>query len=473
MFTVFHDELDSYARGVLAEHQDLLAGRLAREGIDALQTERLRTTLRYVRARSPFYRRHLEGLTDQAIECLTAADLAAAVPYTTKDNLREHMFDVPSKPIEDAWVYYETTGTTGPATPCPRDNVDSIVNDIALTVSYREIFDNHGPRHVVAVLGPTELHSTGDTLGGVLRNLGHTVVKMWPHSPVVGFERVLRLLADLRVTAMVCTPGMAVSLAREAHRAGIDPRTRFDLRLILALGELATPALLDRLGETWDAIAYSCMYASQEASILAACRGDGRLHTLPINNLYEVIDPVTDLPVPEVNGSVEGELVVTSLYQGSKPLVRYRTGDMVRLSRSPDGSPADVVRPIGRVRDALMLGGRRTSAFDIEDTVLRHLPGCLDYRLVLREQDGQDVLRVQVEFPDAAAANPSDVSGVVHAVESTFGVHCEVTAGPVGSITSTGAMVSWKGARLHDQRSSAPELERVAALAIATAREAR
>ncbi len=471
MFTLFRPELEAFARDVIVEQR-----RLRNDGWDcgdmhALQLERAADTIRYTKANSAFYRDRLGDVDVPEAGPISAQQLSD-VPFTTKDDLRAELFSVLSQPIDEAWVYYETTGTTGRATPCPRDERDSIVNNTVLTLAYEQIFAQHGDRHVVAVMGPTELHSTGDTFGDVLRNLGHTVVKMWPHSPVVGFPRALTLLEQLGVTALVCTPGMAISLAKAARAAEIDIESRLSVRLILTLGELTSPAMLENLGDLWSAKIYNCMYASQEASIMAACHADGQLHTVPLNNYYEVIDPETELPAEPVDGMREGELVVTHLYQGSKPLVRYRTGDMVRL-HAQTGSPVEIMQPIGRVRDRLTLGGRRITAYDLEQTLFTHIRGALDYFLFIDEVDGRDKLTVTIEPTHDAAGKRIDDAAIRDAVNETFGVLCDVVLGPMDAITSTGAMVSWKAARIHDRRTAVAEPERVAALAIAAGRAGR
>ncbi|MFD7626661.1 phenylacetate--CoA ligase family protein [Streptomyces sp. NPDC059851] len=472
MFTIFDDELDALARRSVAQQREFHGGRWSGERLAAHQWRSLRETLRYTRGRSPFYAERLAGLTEPGIDGLDAAGFARTVPFTTKQDLRDGRYDLLSKPVSDSWVFYETTGTTGPATPCPRDNTDSIVNNAALTVAYREVFDEHGDDHVVAVLGPTELHSTGDTFGDVCRNLGHAVVKMWPHSPVVGFDRALQMLRELRVTAVFCTPGMAMTLAKEARRAGLDPAADFDLRLLMFVGELVTPQLLKNLGALWNAQAYSCMYASQEASILGLAHVDGRLRTVPQNVFYEVVDPDSGQPVePDARQVREGELVITHLYRGAKPLVRYRTGDLVRLEPAGPGEsyPSEILTPMGRVRDRIDLNGRTVTAYELEDFVLSRVRGCRDYHITIDRESGVDVLTVDLELdaPDEEAH-----AALVASAADAWGCPVTVRTARLGAITTTGAMVSWKAARVQDLR-SAVDAEREAALAIARERDAR
>jgi phenylacetate-CoA ligase len=57
----------------------------------------------------------------------------------------------------------------------------------------------------------------------------------------------------------------------------------------------------------------------------------------------------------------------------------------------------------------------------------------------------------------------------VSAARDTWGCPLEVTYGQLGGVTTTGAMVSWKAARVHDRR-QAPDAERQVALAMADRR---
>lgn len=471
MFTLFRPELASYAAARLAEHRAYEQGTLTAD-ITALRTARLQDTVRAARHGSPFYAARLADWDDAAVAGLTL-DRLPELPLTTKEDLRGHGWDLASQPLHEAWVYYETTGTTGPPTPCPRDERDSIVNNLPLTLRYGELFARHGRDHVVAVMGPTELHSTGDTFGDVLRNLGHTVVKMWPQSPLVGSQRALTLLDDLRVTALVCTPGTAIALARQALASGRRPE-RSAVRLLLTLGELTTPALLAAVGGLWGATAYNCMYASQEASILAACTTDGALETLPLNNCYELLGSDGSPQDLHSDGKpVEGELVVTHLYQGSKPLVRYRTGDLVRAVPAPDprraAAGAWTVTPVGRARDRLVLQGREVCAYDLETAVLARVRGCLDYQLVIDTGSAGDVLTVRLEMADPDALLALDTAAVRDHVVATLGVETVVEVADADGLSATGAMVSWKAARLHDRRGE-PDPEREAALAVSARR---
>lgn len=442
MFTTFHPELADLTRSLYARHRDFLAGSWDEDRLAVHQAEQLGKTLAYAREHSPFYR-----------DRLTGDDLSAA-PFTTKQDLREAQLDMLAKPMHRAWIFYETTGTTGRATPCPRDNNDTIHNNTVLTAYYEQIFRQYGERQVVGVSGPTELHATGDTFGDVCRNLGIAVAKMWPHSPMIGFDRALEVMRMLPITGLFCTPGMALALARKAIEAGLDPRGDFALDVLMLTGELASPSLLSAIGTLWGARAYNALYASQEASVLAAAGADGGLYTAPLINHYEVVDPVTlRAAQPGPGGVRQGELVVTNLYQGAKPLVRYRTGDLVRMSPADAGAsvPAPRLEVLGRVDDQLELNGHPVSGYDLENLLLRHLGGFLDYQVRLETApDGHD--RVDLLLQGDFAEDEPRFARAREECLRVLDTELVISRGVPGAITGTGAMVSWKAARVVDRR---------------------
>jgi phenylacetate-CoA ligase len=470
MFTVFDEKLAVAAREIRDRHQAYANGGWDAATLGAHQLAQLRRTIEYVSQNSPFYRRHLADVALARLVDLDSARLAE-IPFTTKDDMRSAQHDLLSRPLSRAWIYYETTGTTGASTPCPRDNIDSLNNNTILTLYYETVLRQFEHEQVIGVAGPTELHAFGDTFGDVCRNLGLAVAKMWPQSPMVGFDRALTSMRTLPITGLFCTPGTALTLAKKAVAAGLDPRRDFPLEVLMLTGELASPQLLANIGHLWGARAYNALYASQEASVLGAAGADGGLYTAPSMNLYEVVDPWTGVAVPvDATGTRRGELVVTSLYQGMKPLVRYRTGDLVRLSEPRPGAtlPAPTLDVLGRTRDELIINEQPITGYDLENILLDGIRGYLDYQVVIDAVDGVDHLTLELESPAGAAPTlPEDATA---RRAELLGAEVTITAGTLGAITTTGAMVSWKAARVVDRRGSAPDEEKVVAGQLASSR---
>lgn len=443
-----------FATRYLELHRAFYARTLTEQALEDWRSRQLHTVLDQVRSGSPFYARHLKGVD---LDAVTPQNLEV-LPFTTKAQLREEMLDVLSRPLAEALFFYETTGTTGPATPCPRDGREIVASNAHISESWASVFRHHFGGHAprIGLMGPTEVHSFGDTLGDIARNVGSLNAKIWPYSPVIGFAKALQLMKDLELEVICCTPGVALTLAKAAEHFGYDLRTDFSVRLLLVTGEMCTPALAHNLESVWGASVYNILYGSQEAFVIATACRNKRMHLSQTNYLIEVVDPETGKSHGP-RGS--GELTVTMLVDGVKPLIRYRTGDAVTVEGSDCDCemPGDVVRIVGRTLDRLELGGARFTAGQIETAVLTDVTGSAGYQVVI-EQDaaGQDRLTVRLELLKGLTENPSALAAAVQErAAGALGVPVTVELSDgLDPIVSTGAFVSWKAARIVDRRST-------------------
>ncbi|WP_432134825.1 phenylacetate--CoA ligase family protein [Streptomyces sp. bgisy154] len=433
----------------LTLHDRYTAGELGEGEWQEWAERQLRTVVALARDGSPFYARHLADVTPGEL----TLDGLRRLPFTTKDDLRAALHDILSRDLDEACFYYETTGTTGPATPCPRDAREVIASNAHVTESWRDIFTDvfgdRAPR--VGIMGPTEVHSLGDTLGDVARNVGSAVAKIWPYSPVIGFPKALQLMRDLALDVVFCTPNVALSLAKAALAEGLDPRRDFAVKVFLVTGEMCTPDLARQIDQAWGARTYNALYGAQETLVIASACARGRLHLARPNYVAEIVDPDTGASLGAYG---TGELVVTMLIEGVKPLIRYRTGDLVELSRNDCGCGirGPVVRVVGRTRDRIALGGRHFQAWQIEQAVLDGVDHAYGYQVVIdRDEAGDDVLTVRLDLPGGSA--PGRDAAHAARVAGALGVRCRVEAlAELDPVTTTGAFVSWKAARIHDRR---------------------
>ncbi|MEU2511207.1 phenylacetate--CoA ligase family protein [Streptomyces syringium] len=445
---------DEYTRFLAAYR----AGTLRQPQWDAWDDRRLTRVLHHVATNAPFYKRHLAGLDMGGV---TSRNLYR-LPYTTKDDLRRELHDVLCAPVSSALVYYETTGTTGASTPCPRDAKDVFTSDTHVEEACRRLFAaRYGDRMpMLGLMGPSELYAFGDTFGEVAQRLGAGHVKIWPESPRVGFRKALRLMHELEVEVVVGAPALCLGLAKAAVHYGYDLRRDFKVDLFLVLGEICTPAFARNVASLWGADTLPVLYGSQEALAIATGCTDGRLHLSRPNYLPEVIDPASGRSHGPTG---EGELVLTMLIDGIKPLVRYRTGDHVRLSeeRCACGRPGPLVEVTGRVADHVVISGQHLRPVDLEEALLEQVRGCLGYQIVIDPgPDGEDLVTVRLELLPGYGDDPAQVlSATADRLREQCSVRArvELTDG-LDPVTHTGAFVSWKAARIHDRR-TAPDHE--------------
>lgn len=201
-------------------------------------------------------------------------------------------------------------------------------------------------------------------------------------------EAQLETLRRLGVRVLVSAPSFAQRLGEAGARVELLISSGEPLSSIAGRREQVEAAL--------GAVALDC-YASSEAGLMAleTPAKDG-LRVLDDWVHLEVIDPETGDAVPDGN---RGELVVTHLSKQAMPLLRFRTGDLTRLERRPDGSylPGGV---FGNVSGMLKVKGvklfPREVAFWLAGFGLDHS----QHTLRLWSQSGAD--RVGLEVRGAA-----------------------------------------------------------------------
>ncbi|MCQ3017151.1 AMP-binding protein [Pseudomonas tremae] len=433
-------------------HRAYWANQLTEKGLKSWHEERLEVVLTHVKSKSHFYAKHFKNISPQEVSLKNLTSL----PFTTKEDLRVSMLHILSGVLEDSVYYYETTGTTGPATPCPRDKKESYASNKQLAMAYKAVLEKHFPREktVVGIMGPTEVHSFGDTLGDVCQQLGVCSAKIWPHSPVIGYPKTLQLMRDLRIGVVASAPGLLLALAKEAERLGLNPREDFSLRAFMMSGELCTPALKNNLYSLWGCEAYNSLYGSQESMIIAATNAHDQLIPHRLNYIIEVLNPKTG---ESLGDSGEGELCVTMLVDGVKPLIRYRTGDLVCIQKTVEKPIAlsQTMRVLGRVKDSMTLNGKLFTAGHIEQALLEGVEQCLGYQIVINRVNGKDTIIAKIEI---SRFYQGDRSQLTLLVRERMHERLEVDAtimvvDDLDDHVNLGSWFSWKEARIIDRRS--------------------
>ncbi|MGN2388655.1 phenylacetate--CoA ligase family protein [Pseudomonas syringae] len=433
-------------------HRAYWTNALAEESLKSWHEERLKVVLSHVKSKSVFYERHFKGVD---LDEVTLKNLSS-LPFTTKDDLRASMLDILSGTLEDSTYYYETTGTTGAATPCPRDDKESYASNKQLSMAYNAVLEKHFPGEstVVGIMGPTEVHSFGDTLSDVCHQLGVCSAKIWPHSPVIGYPKTLQLMQDLHIGIVASAPGLLLALAKEAERLGLNPREDFFLRAFMMSGELCTPALKNNLYSLWGCEAYNSLYGSQEAMIIAAANTNDQLMPHRLNYIIEVLNPKTGESLGDCG---EGELCVTMLVDGIKPLIRYRTGDLVSIHKSTEKpiALAQTMKVVGRIKDTMTLNGKAFTAGYIEQALLEGIEKCLGYQIVINCVNGMDTVIAKIEM---SKFYQGDRSQLTLLIRERMRERLEVNAtimmvDDLDDHVNLGSWFSWKEARIVDQRS--------------------
>jgi phenylacetate-CoA ligase len=160
------------------------------------------------------------------------------------------------------------------------------------------------------------------------------------------------------------------------------------------------------------------------------------LHLLEDCYLAEVIDPATTEPVPP--GRI-GELVVTTLHRHASPLIRYRTGDLIRVDPQPCPCGRTFVRfdggILGRTDDMIHVRGNNLYPSALEG-VIRRFPEVAEYRIEVDQSGTMTALRIQFEVvaADLQSAGRDLPERIAEAIRAEFLFRPEVTSVPPGTL---------------------------------------
>ncbi len=331
--------------------------------IRLLQEARLRRQMDYLAERSVFYRRRFAewGISPGSIR--SVEDLAS-IPFTYKQDLRDSLAAAPplgehlAAPIEDVVQIQASSGTTGSPS-----YVGLTENDVLAwqEMTARGLFAC-GMRP-----GDTVLHGFSMSkgfVGGIpiFQAIQYLGARDVPIGADGGVDRLLIAARDLRPRCIVGTPNFLLFLAEAAPDIiGMEAAELGVERLIVG-GEPGggIPAIREAIEARWNATCcelmggtdLGCTYWAETDSHL------GMYMVGPEHILVELIDPENGAVLGWEEGQT-GELVYTALGREASPVLRFRSGDHVRVTAttSPDGRTAPAIRCFGRTDDMLIVRG--------------------------------------------------------------------------------------------------------------------
>jgi phenylacetate-CoA ligase len=248
----------------------------------------------------------------------------------------------------------------------------------------------------------------------------------------------LHALRELGATALVCTPSYGLHLAEVARAQGADPAA-LGVRTTVHAGEpgAGIPAVRQRLEALWGARAYDHAGMTEVGAYGFECVAQAGLHVNELEFVAEVLDPDSGRPVAP--GEI-GELTLTNLGRWGAPVLRYRSGDRVRLDTSACSCGRTFARLaggiLGRVDDMLVVRGVNVFPSALEG-IVRRFPPVDEFQIEVFRRGVLDEVRLLLEID--GSARPADsvretVDRVADAVRRDLGIRIEVAAVPAQSL---------------------------------------
>jgi phenylacetate-CoA ligase len=248
----------------------------------------------------------------------------------------------------------------------------------------------------------------------------------------------LHAIRELGATALVCTPSYALHLAEVARAQGTDPAA-LGIRTTVHAGEpgAGIPAVRQRLEALWGARTYDHAGMTEVGAYGFECAAQAGLHVNELEFVAEVLEPESGRPVAP--GEI-GELTLTNLGRWGAPVLRYRSGDRVRLGTSACACGRTFARLeggiLGRVDDMLVVRGVNVFPSALEG-IVRRFTLVDEFQIEVFRRGAMDEVRLLVEIEEAggaAALATETVRGVIDAVRRDLGIRVDVVAVPARTL---------------------------------------
>jgi phenylacetate-CoA ligase len=195
------------------------------------------------------------------------------------------------------------------------------------------------------------------------------------------------------------------------------------------------PATRRRIEEAWGARVYDHTGMTEIGALGFECdQSPGGVHLNEAECVAEVIDPATGKPAAN---NQPGELVLTNLGRWDSPLIRYRTNDLVQLTRGQRCACGRWFARmeggiIGRIDDMVVVRGNNIFPASIE-AIIRRFDGVAEFHVHVVEEASLTQLRVDLEA--AAGADGRALSAQVgRAIQDAFNFRADVKAVDPGSL---------------------------------------
>jgi phenylacetate-CoA ligase len=221
-------------------------------------------------------------------------------------------------------------------------------------------------------------------------------------------QRQIKLMKDLEVTILACTPSFAVYLAETMLQEGIVPQRDLKLKRGIFGAEPWSQQMRQRIEKDLGVEAFD-IYGLTELcgpGVSVECPEHNGLHVWEDHFIVEIIDSNTGEPLPD---GQEGELVFTALSKTGLPILRYRTFDISKITKEKCAcgrTHARMFRVTGRSDDMLIVRGVNLFPSQIEFVVMQFPELATQYLIVLDRPGALDKFIVKVELTEQAQKNP-------------------------------------------------------------------
>jgi phenylacetate-CoA ligase len=392
---------------------------LSRPELEKLQEAKLNELLAVAVKHCPWHCARIEqaGLEQQVREHGIVLSDLARLPVMDKQDARQNQDRIVWKGVPGGAFKYTTGGSSGEPLIFYYGRKRQ-ASDAAGRMRARRWWGvDVGDREVYLWGAPVELNKTDRIKTIRDRLINQLVLNAFEMSP----QHMDEYLRAIEAWQPKCIYGYASSIALlAAHGESRGVRLKLpELKVICTTGEPLYPHQRELIGRFFGRPVAN-EFGSRDIGFTAHEALGGQLLLMSESHILEVLD-ASGRPVAL---GESGEAVITGLNSEAQPFIRYRTGDMVRLSARPDAGG----RGLHVIQEVL---GRHTDFVVREDGTIMH---ALAVIYVLRAVEGvgqfkciqHSQLDMEVQIVPSAAWNEQSAQTVRQGLKARLGPNLRI-----------------------------------------------
>ncbi|MBE5780420.1 MAG: phenylacetate--CoA ligase [Clostridiales bacterium] len=367
-----------------------------RSEIEAIQLDRLKSTVKRVYETVPYYKEKLDaaGVKPEDIQSL---DDLKKIPFTTKADMRaNYPYRLFAVPMKDIVRIHASSGTTGTATVVgyTKTDLDNWAECVARVVCQA----GATPDDIAQISFGYGLFTGALGLHYGLEKLGAAVIPVSAGNT----KRQIQLMQDYGTTLLVGTPSYALYIGETAKQMGVDLH-ELPIRLGVLGAEGHTEEMRKAIEDLYGMRVFENYGLSEVMGpgVAGECTEQVGMHIAEDHFIVEIIDPETG--ENKAPGEM-GEVVITTITKEGQPLLRYRTRDISSISYEKCAcgrTSARMHKVLGRSDDMLIIRGVNVFPSQIESVILS-VPGAgPNYEIIVTKENHMDRLEVLVEVNSA------------------------------------------------------------------------
>lgn len=293
--------------------------------IKAFQEQKLQGLLTYLSENSNYYKNVFQQ-ENIAISDIKKLEDLAKLPVTTKEDLHKYNDDFICVPKTKIIDYVTTSGTTGSPVffGLSDKDLDRLAYNEAISFACSGI-KKEDTIQLMTTIDRRFLAGLAYFLGA--RKLGAGIIRVGAGIPELQWDSILKF----NPSYLIAVPSFLLKLIEYAENNGIEVNSS-SVKGVICIGEplknqdFTDNALSKKIKEKWNIDLYSTYASTEMSTAFAECEFQQGGHLHPELIIAEILDE-NNQPVKD---GEEGELVITTLGVETIPLLRFKTGDVVK-----------------------------------------------------------------------------------------------------------------------------------------------